>query len=373
MHKMPEELLEYLAMKKRVPFDLSALGDSERYLIEETLLMSGQYLKDMRSTLPKMGNDLHFVFLEGHHFRHFYAFAELYNGAGLIGMYYPVPIIFQNLFYRALRNPTFWTSVGDPQKEAGFDGISEQINDLEALFNRGRLLQPPSCPDRDFIARALAATSTLFIFFHEFAHIRNGHLDWLASRNGQPFHSETEGTTAQMSGLERQALEWNADSIAALLTCNLVSVISRGRWLTGSDEEKLLWVSHLLIAIYCSFRVMSLLDDTTKPLELRFHPPVALRLLSTINVIVEQDAFKLDITKSVACAAAQGEQVFEAALGRPLTLDRIDVGPSLGGHKDIFEYQAEIFRNWNRIHSSLSRFNRGNTPIRAPFPDLPME
>jgi hypothetical protein len=176
-----------------------------------------------------------------------------------------------------------------------------------------------------------------------------------------------------MSGLERQALEWNADSIAALLTCNLVSVISRGRWLTGSDEEKLLWVSHLLIAIYCSFRVMSLLDDTTKPLELRFHPPVALRLLSTINVIVEQDAFKLDITKSVACAAAQGEQVFEAALGRPLTLDRIDVGPSLGGHKDIFEYQAEIFRNWNRIHSSLSRFNRGNTPIRAPFPDLPME
>src|ERR1700682_3439890 len=166
MHKMPEELLEYLAMKKRVPFDLSALGDSERYLIEETLLMSGQYLKDMRSTLPKMGTDLHFVFLEGHHSRHSYAVAELYNGAGLIGMYYPVPIISQNLFYRALRNPTFWTSVGDPQKEAGFDGISEQINDLEALFNRGRLLQPPSCPDRAFIARALAATSTLFIFFH---------------------------------------------------------------------------------------------------------------------------------------------------------------------------------------------------------------
>jgi hypothetical protein len=90
----------------------------------------------------------------------------------------------------------------------GFDGISEQTNDLEALFNHGRLLQPPSCPDREFIARALAATSTLFIFFHEFAHIRNGHLDLLASRSGQPFHSETEGATAKMSGLERQALEW---------------------------------------------------------------------------------------------------------------------------------------------------------------------
>jgi hypothetical protein len=373
MHKMPEELLEYLAMKKRVPFDLNALGDSERYLIEETLLMSGQYLKDMKSTLPKMGNDLHFVFLEGHHFRHFYAFAELYNGAGLIGMYYPVPIIFQNLFYSALRNPTFWTSVGDPKTDATFDGVAEQVSDLEVLFNRGRLIHPPNCPDREFIARALAATCTLFIFFHEFAHIRNGHLDWLAFRNGQPFHSETEGTTAQVSGLERQTLEWNADSIAALLTCNLVGVISRGRWQTGSDEEKLLWISHLLTAIYCSFRVMSLLDDTTKPLELPFHPPVLLRLLSTINVIVEQNTFKLDITNSIARAAAQGEQVFEAALGRPLTLDRIDLGPSLGVHKDIFEYQTEIFRTWNRIHFSLSRFNRGNTPIRGPFPDLPME
>jgi hypothetical protein len=373
MHKMPEALLEYLAVKKRAPFDLNLLGDSERYLIEETLLLSNQYLKDMRSTLPKMGNDLHFVFLEGYHFRQFYSFAELYNGAGLIGMYYPVPIIFRNLFYRALSNPTFWTSVGDPQKEAGFDSISDQIDDLEALFNRGRLFQPPSCPEREFIARALAATSTLFIFFHEFAHIRNGHLDWLAFRNGQPFHSETEGATGRLSGLERQALEWNADSIAALLTCNLVSVISRERWLTGSDEQKLLWVSHLLTAIYCTFRVMSLLDDTAKPLELRFHPPVVLRLLTTINVIVEQDVFKLDITKSVACAAVQGEEVFEAALGRPLTRDHVELGPSLGSNNDIFEYQAEIFRNWNRIHSSLSRFNRGNTPIRGPFPDLPMK
>jgi hypothetical protein len=94
MNKMPEELLEYLASKNRVPFDLSALGDSERFLIEETLFMLAQSLKDIQSTLPKMGNDLHFVFLEGYHFRHFYAFAELYKGAGLIGMYYPVPLSF---------------------------------------------------------------------------------------------------------------------------------------------------------------------------------------------------------------------------------------------------------------------------------------
>jgi hypothetical protein len=118
---------------------------------------------------------------------------------------------------------------------------------------------------------------------------------------------------------------------------------------------------------------MSLLDDTTKPLELRFHPPVALRLISTLNVIVEQDAFKLDITKSIAFAASQGEEAFKAALGRPPTLEQIEVGPSLGGHKDIFQYQAEIFRNWNLMHSSLSQFNKENTPIRGPFPDLPME
>lgn len=79
--------------------------------------------------------------------------------------------------------------------------------------------RPPviNCPTRARLTIYLSSFAEWMIFFHEAAHITNGHLSLLSSKNNTFVISETASLSNRVSGIRSQTLEWDADCAALQL------------------------------------------------------------------------------------------------------------------------------------------------------------
>jgi len=116
---------------------------------------------------------------------------------------------------RIFAHPDAFPNWGDAQKERIDYALLRTLGHDDLI---GPIITP-KCPIRQALASALFATCMDFLFFHELAHLRNGHLEWLRSTKKTNHFIENNSEEFDISySLKRQALEMDADSGAMVLT-----------------------------------------------------------------------------------------------------------------------------------------------------------
>lgn len=229
-------------------------------------------------------------------------------------------------------------------------------------------------PEREELARRLASLAMVAIVEHEFAHICNGHVDWVREQSGERHIVEmASGSRSNIDPLDRQTLEWDADCAAvqdvlqAALEPEVATVDGIRTWHV-SDTNRLgtredgvratiaaLFVTH---AFYASEDDIFGLADAE-----RTHPNPSVRLHAVVRTAAHVLHFR---TGSEDEAEIKG--CVTAAIAVLKAWDAIF--PVQGGVKrhpyasqsviDAYTAAITIYKErWARMHPALDRLKRG--------------
>lgn len=157
---------------------------------------------------------------------------------------------------------------------------------------------PLADPVREVLAQSMYQLASQFVLGHEFAHICNGHIDWLNQQTGLPLLAEMAAPDLpSFSGWERETLEWDADCtgmhdvIQLALSPEITVVGGRGVWtlpFSSGDPRTILQVQLTLVALMVVFLCISSLSDqdydTPEP---GTHPHPVLRLCSAQSMLFQ--------------------------------------------------------------------------------------
>jgi len=132
-----------------------------------------------------------------------------------------IPAIY-NLYLRLLCRPDVFPDVGNSRLELAERAYTPHLAtsvEIDGEFGFVR----PNCPVRFSFALCLADLAFGCLLFHEIAHLKNGHVDWMESLS--PEDKYVPGTKPPMltndMKLKLQACEMDADSEAIRLTINM--------------------------------------------------------------------------------------------------------------------------------------------------------
>ncbi|MBD8548024.1 hypothetical protein [Sphingomonas sp. CFBP 8760] len=118
-----------------------------------------------------------------------------------------------NLFRALLSHPDILPHIGDPTRCTPFVS-SRSASDLGDDAT-GWTVPFPEDPPRQRLHAKLSFLALQYVFLHEFAHIYNGHTDWLRDHGKLSLISEVAVPSIEkFSGIDRQTIEWDADSSA---------------------------------------------------------------------------------------------------------------------------------------------------------------
>src|SRR5215216_194778 len=177
------------------------------------------FLQTAAAALPEMP-PIYFDFIDN---RKLNAGAFLRDGRYFIGVTRGALATLEVLFDRMLADPQILPFIGDPK---------EEVADLPLLPNLGRdfarsvdsvpEFPRPQDPARRATARKLGELALDFLTAHEFAHIANGHLDYLQANQGSLGIDELSGASWAPSNSEsaliNQVMEMDADGVAVQLS-----------------------------------------------------------------------------------------------------------------------------------------------------------
>lgn len=190
-------------------------------------------------------------------------------------------------------------------------------------------------PEREKVASWLLSFCFGYILTHEFAHIYNGHVDFLSQNQLFALIAELDENAADMSeGFERETLEWDADCVASQEMLHFVllpeTVVKGGKstwklpdsWPGGSFQETL--VLGILPGFICSSLFSCV--ERSDPLDPspRSHPHPLFRNManthmasSLLSYRLEQpeDRYEPDVKDAVTVAGATWRKVFTKKSG----------------------------------------------------------
>lgn len=237
---------------------------------------------------------------------------------------------------------------------------------------------------RDRFAMQIAEMAMKFIIYHEIAHIINGHTRWLREQGKLALIAEVQSDNyPSIMGMERETLEWDADSIAignvlvhALLPETTV-VEGRDSWkipsqnFIGSNDDA---IDCVTAAIFICAKYFACMDngDICDPAP-RSHPHPIIRLYSGVMTIEHVIAFRTGgnymryydqlIDTVQACNSA-----WNSMFDEHVTIDWTDISAVVGDRVERYEL------TWAELHPHLSILSRGTrlAPATAqPHPAFP--
>jgi hypothetical protein len=169
---------------------------------------------------------IHFEYAN-HPFVNASAFFMPYNRQGYIAVNTGLVLLVYDLFYRMLSHPEILPESGDATAESVRDpfhteGIFDDYNKLRASRPKMERLADtlPRNSQRRKLADSLATLAIDFIIFHEIAHIRFGHCEFVDSSTRTFMIEELAATnnTTAIDPMTVQFFEWHADGFASNAT-----------------------------------------------------------------------------------------------------------------------------------------------------------
>ena len=240
-----------------------------------------------------------------------------------------------------------------------------EIKMIPNMLYDWRDIEALSDPLRDTLANNLALGALLSCFFHEMAHIDNGHTSWIINNQNA-------------SSLSLQTLEFDADVCAAdeMLRSSLYPEIdishSPNRWQLPETNGFGTWKEAVAAVGLISFAQFlwekGEWSNANEMLYTAKHPPRASRISYTIKQIthvlnVRCQMNVVDIEYVLSTIVNQLDQTLNALVPgntwTSYTEEQEEIGISL-----FIEYEKE----WERLHPELDLLKRKGTlaPARAP-------
>jgi hypothetical protein len=177
------------------------------------------FLQKAAAALPRMP-PIHFDFVDSWQFN---AVAFACQGKYFIGVYRGAVATLGALFDRMLADPQILRFIGDTAEEVGNLPLLPALGtDFERTVDSVPTFPKPRDLARRSTARRLAELALDFLTAHEFAHIANGHLDYLEENQGIRAIDEVSGAAQAPkipeSALMYQTMEMDADATAVLIS-----------------------------------------------------------------------------------------------------------------------------------------------------------
>lgn len=301
----------------------------------------------------------------------FNAFAANHKGTDIIAINSAIPESLRTIMFALMRDKEVAPEIGDA---AGEEPV---------LFDRDKgsrgekaPLSPPKDHNRLMLAFDLAGIAELIIIQHEFAHLRNGHVDWLANRFGLQLIDEINMAGASgLSGLDLQTLEWDADcgavqQVLALTTSATNMTRSDGRIVAIPSEENYfgsidMALRRLSFATYVCYRLFSdrpVASSIEEVLE-SSHPPARIRMSYNATFMLTLLEYAGLERQSYRHSVGAGVQEAELAWSRAFQEEPLNVfSPEIIGIGS--ELMAMMEKRWRTLRGELEPFTRSG--ILAP-------
>lgn len=298
------------------------------------------------------------------------AVARLENGYFLVGAHFGTFAILRKIFEVMFAHPDVLPKIGDISKEKTLPKLSDaeitHYTQFKHFAEKGIHYIPK---DIERLKHVFHFTSLAmnFIIFHEYAHIRYGHLG-LINQVGASNSSgiamieeiETEYSTG-LSELDRQTIEMDADA-GAIVWCYLYIAFT----LKHPQQSKLSFfdswetaIFNLSFSIYTFFKLFGHEAFNKKQLESTYPPPnlrqnmVHLTFIEKIlkdhNMPDKDHVIRL-ATDTWAQAIAAAERAFEAISEQQLDVEKI---VSTYSGLSFADYRYKIVSNWKKLRPNL--------------------
>jgi hypothetical protein len=275
-------------------------------------------------------------------------------------------------------------AVSDPDVYKPTEGVAEYPDivspygcDISAMAS-GLFSPPtPSDPAQALLAESLANTAEIFIFEHELAHLRNGHVAWASEHLSLDDFDEIGQTGASKDFyLARQTLEWDAD-MAALNSLFTTLLHPRryarpGRvqgWHLEDVDLTLRKVFHVALAVYLSCRAFPIrsLGASAADCLISIHPPAAIRMEYIQLFIIEL----LHERAGISIESLQLEMAWAVGIGERIWAKLTAADPVLPFSEQNERIGSELLRlygqRWQTLHAELDPLKRGGT-LAPPVP-----
>jgi hypothetical protein len=248
----------------------------------------------------------------------FNAVAAIEQGADVIGVYFGAIAVLQVLFQNMLSHPLILKNIGDASSEEYRSrGLDFAKITGDNFAGRGNLR--PNDSVRSHYAGLLAWMAIQFIMEHEFAHVINGHVEWLNATTGLGALRETGASAIpNLSNMDLQTLEFDADCYgAASLTRVTLQAVPKGLWVNTFLQTPAQILFGILFSLYCVFRLFHnsppQRDDDF--LACGDHPPAYLRLYVVLATIASFEHFtglfsEADLDHSLMSVFQEAEAAF---------------------------------------------------------------
>lgn len=288
-----------------------------------------------------------------------------------IGTFYT----FLNIFGRILSRAETFPNIGRPELE---DPNIETLPYLTTdVYESNVSFQSPNCPVRSIFAGELAQLATEFFFFHELAHLRNGHVDFIQTITPFNYIAEAfDATGMENERLTRQTLENDADCGSLVISINLAytlhqrfaggarhpdpNIDSAMRAIYGNFKSA---IDTLGYATYIAFRIF---DNTewswiSQP---NFNHPLPLFRMAAMGPLL----YEVFNTRGIYDYPAEQ---FTTDYTNTMIRAEIDCGlikgdePDVRGISDVLQssrridYMIELESRWKEIRPLLDRYVRG--------------
>jgi hypothetical protein len=200
--------------------DTTALAPATAASLDHVATRARGFLQTAATTLPGLP-PIHFDFVDSWEFN---AIAIWRDDRYFIGIHRGAVATLRVLFDRMLADPEILPFIGDPKEETTALPL---IRDIGVDFVRSVASVPtfprPRDPARRVTADKLVELALDFLTAHEFAHIANGHLNYLVKNRGISAIDEAGGPSARASSarelaLISQTMEMDADATAVLMS-----------------------------------------------------------------------------------------------------------------------------------------------------------
>jgi len=294
---------------------------------------------------------------------------DMFEGSAIIAVNASVPTMIANMLTSVRSQIGAFPSLTQPIVVLSGNGLwTTEADVLTYLFNGGQLYTHQDVAPDDVLVLALSLCS--FVFFHEFIHIRNGHFA-LHNTTFKKLAMEeiNPGTSVDLTVLDRQTMEWDADKVAYIVSTDLALTTLLGQpYPERSPRDVFLAFREYHIGLYLLFRLMQRAESKTK--NVREHPAPEGRM----SLILEASQSMADLLKVGALPAGfavdvmrTGEVAWAAITGQVVA--GITYQADLIGSQ--IDHLGDVLQNWNQLRERLAPHNLGELPLARPFPPDP--
>ena len=347
---------EYCEAALSAAFD-PEYAPAENQSIRVAAMVMDTWVKRFRGSFPKVPS-LCAGFIENVDFG---AAADIWNNTAVIRVHASVPTMLANLVDVVLSHPNA-LEIHSGRVDVHPDGIRlDRDTLLERLFNNGHTFQTGR-------GALISVALCNFLIFHEFVHIRDGHVDLFKQAVGFLAMEETTSHTSEkLSPLDRQAMEWDADKIAHWLSTDVALSTMLGKPFVEVAVEKrreAFWVYHVFL--YLLFKLVEAAEP--KNAISRVHPTPAVRMgfiLTSMKPLAEM----LHIGPVPDHIPGEVLRTGEVAWALISGVDVVPIVAKCQSLESQVEDAVAILRQWNILRERLAPFNRGASELAHPNPD----